>query len=336
MGSKDQGIGKDSLLAPIELGVGVNNFNSVTAAVALEWSNKGFTAPLLQRLIVRVSEVHDLGKDRFAFYNVIKDWCAAPPTYISVANKNVKPFSILNVVLPFFSTNYLIDGFHIEPGDRRTDLMWSPRTPADFQDEKHRHVWDDYGYDIKRDDEKKDEFWQGYYQHVDRNWQHVVAYLMQPALIERFSPGATPFHSPAWHRVVNAGTDNQDIELRDVLEAIGATMEPWDIDDGIPDAVIIPQITRYPTCPAKLQLFFWNEAPRTVLRRMERAGYLSVESPNRTDGRWRIAGQLYTIYVRREFNRQKALDAARALIDSEEIWQTASRSRPQAASEELQ
>ena len=49
----------------------------------------------LRRTIVRISEVHDLGPARFQFFDVTKDWHAAPPETLTVADKHVKAYEIM-------------------------------------------------------------------------------------------------------------------------------------------------------------------------------------------------------------------------------------------------
>lgn len=94
IGSYDQGIGKDSWLGPVRRGIGYHNFNNVTAGLAVEWTKRGFTAPILRQVITRISEVHDLGAERFRFYDMTKDWAASPPETLLVADKNVKAHRI--------------------------------------------------------------------------------------------------------------------------------------------------------------------------------------------------------------------------------------------------
>jgi hypothetical protein len=314
-GSFDQGIGKDSLLAPLEVGVGVQNFENVTAGLAVEWTNRGFTAPILRRVITRISEVHDLGQQRFKFYDMTKDWAAAPPETLLVADKNVKAHRIQNVVLVIYSTNHKTDGVYIPEEDRRHYVAWSPRVRADFQEPRWRNYWNEWGYQIERDDEKKDEFWRGYWHHIKLGAAyHVVAYLSQPHLLEGFNPGATPPHTAAWHEIVAANKNPQDDELLDVLDSMG---EPWldDSDDRKPDAVTIGRIIRQPSCPEGLAEFFRDpKNSRAWPHRLEAAGYASVRNPDAKDGKWRVGGKRQMIYGKRDLDRIAAERAARALI----------------------
>jgi hypothetical protein len=75
-----QGIGKDTLLVPVRQAIGPWNFIEVSPQQLLGRFN-GF----LKSVICRVSEARDLGdQDRFAFYDHLKAYTAAPP--------DVRPF----------------------------------------------------------------------------------------------------------------------------------------------------------------------------------------------------------------------------------------------------
>ncbi|MGA8612830.1 MAG: primase-helicase family protein [Xanthobacteraceae bacterium] len=323
LGSNNQGIGKDSLLAPIKVGIGSHNFGDVTASNAVEWTTRGFTAPILRKVITRISEVHDLGPGRFKFYDMTKDWAAAPPETLLIADKNVKAYSIENVVLPIYSSNHKTDGLFIPPDDRRIDALWSNCVPADFQQDRWRNYWEFFGYDIVPNDLAKDEFWQGWYKHLAKGGaEDVVAYLMQPSVLEGFSPGATPVHSAAWHEIVAANRNPQDAELMDVLDAMGESDEPPDfskpLGDARPDAVTIPEITRHPRCGKGLAAYFADpKHSRAWAHRLEAAGYVSVRNPDVQDGSWKIGPRRRMIYARSELTPAQAQQAARDLIERE-------------------
>ena len=256
IGSFDQGIGKDAWISPTRRGVGYHNFGNTPAGLAVEWNKKGFNAPILQKVISRISEVHDLGADRFKFYDMTKDWAASPPETLRVSDKNVRPYQIQNVVLPIYSTNHKTDGMFWPPEDRRHFMAWSDRKRADFETDHWRTYWDFHSYDIPRDDVKKDEFWRGYWEHLKRGADYnVVAYLQQPHLIEGFNPGATPPHTAAWHEVAAANVNPQDNKLADLLDTMGPDAD-W-LDEPIrPDAVTIEQITSARGCPSEIAEFF--------------------------------------------------------------------------------
>ena len=79
----EQGIGKDTLLEPVKAAVGPWNFQEVSPKQVLGRFN-GF----LKSVILRVSEARDLGEfDRFAFYDHMKAYTAAPPDVLRVDEK---------------------------------------------------------------------------------------------------------------------------------------------------------------------------------------------------------------------------------------------------------
>ena len=75
-----QGIGKDTMLEPVKHAVGPWNFAEVSPQQMLGRFN-GF----VKSVILRVSEARDLGDvDRFAFYDHMKTYTAAPPDVLRV------------------------------------------------------------------------------------------------------------------------------------------------------------------------------------------------------------------------------------------------------------
>ncbi len=79
LGSREQGLGKDSWLAGTLPAIGRWNWKNVGASMALAYADKNFTASLLRKSILRISEVHDLKEARHRFYDLTKDWCARLP-----------------------------------------------------------------------------------------------------------------------------------------------------------------------------------------------------------------------------------------------------------------
>ena len=81
----DQGIGKDTALEPVKRAVGPWNFCEVSPKQVLGRFN-GF----IKSVILRVSEARDLGDvNRFAFYDHMKSYTAAPPDVLRVDEKNL-------------------------------------------------------------------------------------------------------------------------------------------------------------------------------------------------------------------------------------------------------
>src|SRR5262245_34156277 len=75
-----QGIGKDTLLEPVKRAIGPWNFSEVNPKQMLMRFN-GY----LKSVILRISEARDLGEfDRYAFYDHMKAYTAAPPDVLRV------------------------------------------------------------------------------------------------------------------------------------------------------------------------------------------------------------------------------------------------------------
>jgi hypothetical protein len=81
-----QGIGKDTLLEPAKYAVGQWNFTEVSPMHMFGRFN-GF----VRSVILRVSEARDLGDvNRFAFYEHMKIYLAAPPDVLRCDEKNLR------------------------------------------------------------------------------------------------------------------------------------------------------------------------------------------------------------------------------------------------------
>ena len=116
-----QGIGKDTLLEPVKHAVGPWNFVEVSPQQMLGRFN-GF----LKSVILRISEARDLGDiDRFAFYDHMKAYTAAPPDVLRVDEKNLREYSILNCCGVVITTNHKQDGIFLPADDRRHYVAWS-------------------------------------------------------------------------------------------------------------------------------------------------------------------------------------------------------------------
>lgn len=305
LGSYAHGVGKDSWLTPVKRAVGPWNWQNISARKA--FNDAATFNAFLRNSIVLISELHDLGDKRFAFYDMSKDWAAAPPETLTIADKHVKAHQILNVVGIIKTTNHKADGPFIPPEDRREFVAWSESTPEKFP--KLYWPW------IK----------------TTGNLEHIAAYLATRDL-SKFDPFAPPPKTDAWHAIVSANQEPQDAELMDVLDMMG---DDW-IFDGVPsrpDAVTATQIKTHPHCPASLHDFFDDvRNRRAVPHRFERAGYVSV--PNRSAKRrdlWRVNGVRQAIYARSDLTPAEQQVAATRLIR----WETMIAEPPKSEAEQI-
>ena len=74
----------------------------------------------LKATILRISEARDLGEfDRFASYESMKTYIAAPPDVLRCDEKNLREHKILNVCGVVITKNYKTDGIYLPVDDRR-------------------------------------------------------------------------------------------------------------------------------------------------------------------------------------------------------------------------
>jgi hypothetical protein len=242
-----QGIGKDTLLEPVKHAVGPWNFFEVSPQQMLGRFN-GF----LKSVILRVSEARDLGEvDRFAFYDQMKAYMAAPPDVLRVDEKNLREHSVPNVTGVIITTNHKTDGIFLPADDRRHFVAWSDLTKDDFTPA----YWNN--------------FWNWYY---SGGIGHVAAYLAYLDL-SAFDPKAPPPKTAAFWDVVNSNRAPEDAELADALDAMGN-----------PDAVTLDQIRRMATGDIQGWLSDVKHR-RAIPHRLERCGYTQVNNDNaKSDG----------------------------------------------------
>lgn len=106
-----QGVGKDTVIAPVLRAVGRHNVSLVKPQeLASEFTQ------FLQTQIVVVSEMMNFTKREV--YNQLKDWIAAPPDHVTINRKNQQPFAIPNIQTWIFFTNYE-DAIALDTDDRR-------------------------------------------------------------------------------------------------------------------------------------------------------------------------------------------------------------------------
>ena len=274
-----QGIGKDSLLEPIKYAVGPWNFQDISPTHLLGRFN-GF----VKFVIPRVNEERDLGDvDRFSFYDRTKIYTAAPPDVLRVDEKNLREYSVPNVVGVIITTNYKTGGIYLSPDDRRHYVAWSDLTKDDFPD----------GYWTK--------LWAWYDDGGDR---HVAAYLASLDLAS-FDPKAPPTKTPAFWEIVEASRAPEDADLRDAIDAIGA-----------PNALTLAQIVAVTSDDFGKWLYDRKNA-RLIPHRLEACGYVRVRNQGAKDGHWKVNGKRQVIYAKAELSPRDQYAAASRLVAGE-------------------
>jgi hypothetical protein len=272
-----QGIGKDSIIEPVTDAVGPWNVHEVSP-VQLMGRFNGY----VKSVILRVSEARDQGDagggkiDRYAVYEHSKTLLAAPPTVLRVDEKNIREYSVMNVVGVVFTTNHS-DGLYLPADDRRHFVAWSELRKEDFTE----NYWKDLHHWYEQ----------------EGGCGHVTAYLAQLDL-SGFDAKAPPPKTAGFHRMVDAGRAPEDAEMADTLEMLKN-----------PTAVTITMICTY----ASESFRDWltdRRNSRQIPHRLEAAGYVAVRNDGQTDGRWKVEGKNQVIYAKRILSVRDRIIAA--------------------------
>ena len=187
----DPGIGKDTLLEPV-----LAKLSAIGTRQPLPPALFGRFNGFLKSVILVISEARDLGEfNRYAFYEHMKPYLAAPPETLEVDEKNVKAYQVPNLVGVVYTTNHK-NSLFMTADDRRHLCAWSA---------------------LKQDDFGKS-FWGEFYDWYERGgYDHVAAYLTTYDL-EAFNPKAPPPKTQAFWDMVNSGRPAEAAELTDLLE----------------------------------------------------------------------------------------------------------------------
>ena len=269
------GIGKDTILEPIKQAVGPWNFADVSPKQVLGRFN-GF----LKSVILRINEARDLGEfDRYAFFDHMKSYIAAPPDVLRVDEKNLKEYYVFNLTGVVITSNHKTDGIYLPADDRRHMVAWSNLTKDDFAADYWRKL---------------------YAWHGDGGNERVAAYLAKLD-IASFDPKAPPPKTQAFWEIANANRAPEDAELADVLD-----------DLGRPDVVTLSEVANRAVAlhPTFAEWLRDRKNRRSIPHRFEDASYVAVSNPNDGEGRWKIGGIRHTIYGRAALTVRERLAAA--------------------------
>ena len=271
-----QGIGKDTILEPVKAAIGEWNFTEVSPQQMLGRFN-GFA----KSVILRVSEARDLGDtDRFAFYDHMKTYTAAPPDVLRVDEKHLREYSVFNVCGVIITTNHKSDGIHLEPDDRRHYVAWSDLTRDSFEP--------DYWRDLYR--------W-----FAGGGIGHVASYLRTLDLTG-FDPKEPPAKTNAFWEIVSSNSNPDDAELADALDRLQS-----------PKAITVGALVSVSE-PAFAEFLSDRRNSRSIPHRFEQCGYVPVRNDAATDGLFKVGGKRQRVYARKELTRQDQIAAALALL----------------------
>jgi hypothetical protein len=270
-----QGIGKDSMFEPVKRAVGPWNVAEVTPQHLLGRFN-GF----VKSVILRVSEARDLGGiDRFALYDCMKAYTAAPPDVLRVDEKNLREYSARNCCGVIIFSNYKTDGIFLPADDRRHYAAWSEMTKDDFAEDYWNRMWAWY----------------------DQGGDRCVAAYLAEFDLSKFDPKAPPPKTAAFWDIVDANRAPEDAELADVLDRLGN-----------PGATTLGRVQAEATGDFQAWLTD-RKNRRQIPHRFAAAEYVPVRNDAATDGLWVINRKRQVVYTKAELSFRDRLAAAKAL-----------------------
>ena len=274
-----QGIGKDTLLEPAKQAIGPWNFNEVSPVQLLGRFN-GFA----KSVILRMSEARDLGDtDRFALYDHMKVYTAAPPDVLRCDEKNIREHSVLNVCGVVITTNHRTDGLFLPSDDRRHYVAWSDASKSEFDETYWTKIWRWY---------------------ADGGIGNVAAYLAQLDLAN-FDPKAPPPKTEAFWTIVNAARAPEEAELADIIDSLGK-----------PEAVTLDRLIIEAEVMKQNDLALWlrdRKNRRLIPHRLEAVDYEPVRNDTAEDGLWKINGRRQAVYAQKNLALSSRLKAAQKL-----------------------
>lgn len=282
------GIGKDTLLEPLKLGVGPWNFKEVSPQDIMSSYND-----YMRCVVLRISEVRDLGDvNRFAFYEHMKTILATPPDVIRVNGKYTPQYYLLNVAGVINTTNHRFDGVYLPADDRRTYVAWSEAKQAEFVVGFFPNIWTWYNAG---------------------GLENVVAYLSEYDL-SGFDPKAPPKKTEAFWQIVGVSTAPEEGELADILDQLGKTEKSFDAN-GDPCRPVVTTLAKV-LGAANGDLFEWlkdRKNRRVIPHKFEACGCTPLRNPDAKDGLWVIGGKRQVVYGRSDATLDVRLEAARKL-----------------------
>jgi hypothetical protein len=273
----NQGIGKDTLLAPAKLAVGPWNWQEISPTAVLSDFN-GFA----KSVVTRINEIRDLGEhSRNQFYEHMKIYTAAPPDVIRVNQKFTAEYPVLNCVGIIITTNHKAGGMYLPVDERRHYVAWSEAKRDQFGEEYWKKMWDWY--------------------EGENGLGHVGAYLANLDL-SGFNAKAPPPKTEAFWAFVSAYRAPESAELADTLEELGN-----------PSAMTLDQV-QVRAFGSDFALWLGDRKNRRYIpHRFEECGYIPVRNPDAEDGLWRISQKRQVVYAKKDLPLPNQIDAARRL-----------------------
>jgi hypothetical protein len=237
-------------------------------------------------VILRVSEARDFGGDetgkgisRYAFYEHMKTYTAAPPEFLRCDEKHVQEHYVANVCGVILTTNHKEGGIYLPEDDKRHYVAWSDCAASDFEPEYFPKLYQWYA--------------------MGGN-DHVAAFL-RGLDISAFNPKAPPPQTEAWRQIVGSHITPEEVKLAEAVETLGR-----------PDALFLRQLTSVMS-PETAQWFNERRNARLIPIRLASVGYELTSNPDNQQGYWRVGDQRVAGYSKKGLNPGQKIHALREL-----------------------
>lgn len=196
--SGKHGIGKDAMLLPVRMAVGIWNAKNISPDMLMANFN-----PWVATLMLTVDEVRPMAEDHKAsgMYETLKTLTAAPPTMLPLNEKGDKVRYVMNVMRVFLTTNDRL-GMFLPKEDRRFLIMHS----------KMENKWSE-----KEDPQYFERF---FHRLEERGGYAAVAAWLAARDLSRFNPNVAPPRTEAWQEI-SQSWDTPEDEVNQALEMLG-------------------------------------------------------------------------------------------------------------------
>ena len=195
-----EGIGKDSLLAPIVLALGQHNVANVTMKALLGTQ----TYWLADKQLVLITEMHSFS--RREVMEMLKPIGAAPPDMLEVNKKYLPQYNVPNIVAGLYFTNH-IDALALSDSDRRHFIAWSPHDNPETYAKPRKDAFEEW-------------FVGAFYPWLRNGGAEAVAGWLLKRDIRAFLKLARAPHTAAKDTMRREGRSEAVAALEDALEAM--------------------------------------------------------------------------------------------------------------------
>jgi hypothetical protein len=282
--SGKQGIGKDTVLAPLRAILGHGNVGDTSPDGVLSAYH-----PWVQNLLLVVSETAPTDKDHsaIAFYNKMKTVITAPPEHLVYTQKYEKERCVVNVIRVFITTNHY-ESLFIPKDDRRMFIMHSKINANWHIEADVPEFFENQGQTMRAED--------------------VCAWLMKRDL-SKFNAGSPPMSTAAKSMIIDLWEGEADDDMTKALDLIGR-----------PD-VFFPSELQKVQFDGHKGLDVFLTSPPKMLHRMRKSGYVPVKplEYGKARNRWEFIGadKVTKVLAAKAWVKEELaddLEAARALI----------------------